>query len=298
MLNKNMTNNQFGDSPFSLILITILFSVLLTVTIFLINLKILARASFLKSILRQADVYQTATETLRQRFLENLVFEPDTSSLTREDIKEKLSKSLQASWFQEEVERNIDELSNYINGDNQEVSLNFDLSPVKGKIAEQFYQSNQTGAEQVEEKLPRKVDLFGENGLFDNNLLGLFSQLRITSQAISLIFKVLVFILFLTLASFFLIESPALAFRWVGIAFLFGGLTVFILANLFKKVFSVSLLNYLTQREGLSQGTGNMAGRLIDLSSSAYLDLINWQSIIFCLLGLLILLIALVFSSK
>ena len=290
---KPKTNNLL------LIIITIVFTVLLTISLFLLNLRFIIEPHFIKKQFREANVYQSIISELHQSLINNLNLGSNTGSLATNEIKEKLEQSFQPKWLQGEIERNLDEVNSYVVGDKTELTLNLNLHPVKEQIIEQFQmETDEQSLELIEQNIPDKIDFFGTKGLFYEAGAKQLYQLKTTWEAINHLLKILGFLVLFTLASFFLLRPTTTAWRWTGLSLLSAGSVILFWVFALRIIVASRIAPFLNQKLEFGSAMMEVTLNLVNVSLQTYLSLIQWQSIFILLSGLLILMLSMILTLK
>lgn len=279
-------------SIFPLLLISTIFTVLLSLTLLLFNLKIVVTPRFIQARFREANLYQPAVEQLRGVWLRDLEINGGSN------LEKALAKAFKAEWLQEEVERNLNELGEYLSGKKTDLTLNLELGLVREEVIAQLSIEDEGKLEEIKQNLPERVDLLGQAGLLGEEGSRQLYQLKMTVEAINLSLKILVFVLFFSLICFFLLRPIEVAGRWVGLTLLTAGLLLTLIVFILRILVVVKLVPFLAGQLTFAPEMIELGTRLIDKSLQTYLSLIQWQSIFVFVFGLLIILLTLVFKEK
>ena len=272
----------------SLIIVAAVFCFLLTVFLYLVNVKFVFQPQFIQARLREANMYEALGDQLtyswQQRFAQTTGY-----SVTQGDTLPQ--PTLDPQWLQAETERNLAALDRYLTGKETELVLNMNLEPVKAQIAEQMVAQTGTTSQELTREIPDKVDILGENGLVSGQARQQLGQLRMAGEGLTLSLKILVFLLLLTLSTFFLFLPQSVAWRWVGATLIFSGILLFGVTLIFRILAVTHLKPYLGQSLHFAPLLVEESTTLVDQFVQTYLSLIQWQSaLIFFSGGLIVLL--------
>jgi len=282
-----------------LLIVTGIVVVLVTLIIFLCNLLVISRPQFIKTQLAKANIYQAMVEPWQQSWINFLSQSISPEQMQQNGITEKIKASMSADWLQGEFERNLDELSGYINKNKQELTLNLNFAPVKQQIAEQFSgETKQELRQEFETTLPDKIDFFGSQALFNQDGAKEIYQLRLTREALSLCLKILFFLIFFALATFFLLVPPPIAWRWTGISLISSGFFLLIITMVIKLVALSRLTLFLAQKLAVIPLVAQAGSHFLTNTLKTYLSLVAWQAILIFLLGWLLVLLVMIQNEK
>lgn len=280
---------------FSLFLVEAVFVLLFLLTLLLFNLHFLLSPGFIKSRLREVHFYEAATTQLQELWSAQFTSEDAATG----QIRAQLEGVVTPDWARSETEVNLDRLSAYLSGQIDELELSLDLIPIRERLNEELKaQKNQPRQLQLDSILPERVDFFGGQGLFEAGAAAQVEQLKINLDAANLSLKILAFLLFLTLATFFLLLSGRRAWRWVGLSLVNAGLLAFLGATALRLLSVTYLVKILASKLTAVPTMIEAITRLTDGILQTYLGLIAWQGLFVSLAGCLILLAVYVTKIK
>lgn len=280
----------------SLVLLSLV--VLTVLTLWLVNLKIIFKAEIIKIKLREFGVYENLAVNLRSLWLEKYMQETKFNILEYQDINNKLEYSLTDDWLIEEIERNFDEVKNFIDSQGKQLSLYVNLLPVKKRLIASFKNDNDLEKKQaLENNFPEKFDLFLDNNIVDKKSLEWLYQAKTSVRLINLSIKILFFALGLTLLTLFFISEAKRFLELIGWGLSLSGLVSWGMAFFSQGYFTdnvKNLINKLFLTENFSQALIN----LLTFFARSYFNLIYYQSIGLVFIGLLALLVSLLIRQK
>ncbi|OGD62500.1 hypothetical protein A2160_00285 [Candidatus Beckwithbacteria bacterium RBG_13_42_9] len=288
-INKNLIKR------ITLILVTAVVVLLFSLTIFLANLLIITKLSFLKSQLNQANFYEIMVTSWQEDWLKFISQGLTTEQIQKNSLGEKIKEGMSPTWLKGEIERNLDELNNYVNGKSQDLTLNFNFSPVKQQMAEELTpEADKHITQEIEASMPDKIDFFGSQGLFDSGVLGQIYQLKLSMEVIKISLKILFFLIILALGTFFLLIPPQKAWRWISLSLIFSGLLI-LLTTLVAKVLIIFYLGKNSAAVSSIIATGQI---FLANILKVYFGLIAWQAALIFFLGLLLFLTLIILNPK
>lgn len=277
---------------FPLILIAGVFSILFSLTLFLVNLKFVVAPGFIKARLEEVNIYQPAVLHLKNVWLKDLGYEET------DGVNIALAESLEPEWLQGEIERNLNQLGDYFGDRNDELVLNLEIVPLKEEMINKLKVKDEKTVREIQESLPDSIDLFGEAGLLGEEGSRQLYQLKMTIEAVNLMIKITLFVLLFSLICFFFLRPIAEAWYLVGITLLASGLILALSVFILRVWVVVRLIPFLAEKIKFAPEMIEVSTRLIDKSLQSYLALIQWQSIFVLVLGLLIVMLTLIFKAK
>lgn len=278
-----MDSKVVNEAP--LILISAVFATLFTLALFLFNLRIVVTPDFIKARFREVDIYQPIASGFKDNWTKK--FHLGTGNA----LERIVIKNIRPEWLQNEIERNIDELGNYLGGRTAELDLFLKLEPISQEVFDDLEITEREVIEEIKSSLPEKVEILGERGFLGEELGKQLYQLKITLEAVELSLKIIAFVLLLAILSFFFLCHPEEAWRWLGWSLLGSGLLLLVFTLILRFFVGERVFPFLIQEMKLNAQATQLATQLIGKFLQTYLELIQWQSLFVLGLGVLILLI-------
>jgi hypothetical protein len=278
----------------TLIVVAMVFSVLATIFLYLLNLKLLFRPQFIQARLREAGIYAAVSDQVSESWRKLL---SPQGALYVSELSQLPQLSLEPEWLEQETERNLQALGDYLSGKEAELVLNINLEPVKEQMAEAMVSETGTFNQELERQIPDRIDILGKNGLVSEQVMRQLYQLRVAAEGLNLSLKILAFLLLFTLLTFFLLLPQRLAWWWMGITLLVSGAALFGLTLILRTLAATQLKSFLGERLHFAPALAQESTTLVERFLQTYLSLIQWQSALIFLGGGLVLLL-LRFSDK
>ena len=271
-----------------MIIVAMVFAVLVTIFLYLLNLKFLFQPRFIQARLGEAGIYAAVSNQVTESWQKLL---SPQGALDASGLNQLPQPILKPEWLEQETGRNLRALEDYLSGKDTELVLNINLEPLKEQLVEQMVSEAGTASQELEHQIPDRVDILGKNGLVSEQTMQQLYQLRVAAEGLTLSLKILAFLLIFTLLTFFLLLPQRLAWWWLGITLLISGLALFGLTLVLRIVTATHVESYLGERLNFAPALAQESTTLVERFLRTYLSLIQWQSALIFLGGGLVLLI-------